>query len=163
MKIRKASSADKDNISRLHVASISKLCVNHYSREQLSAWTSVLTPSAYDQALKEKVFLVAYDSQQDLLSIGILDVGSAEVSAIYIHPDAARKGVGSKLLNELEKIARRSKVFKITVYSTLNAKGFYMAHGYLEQELTLHNLSNGSKLECIRMFKNLLNDAKPRH
>ena len=163
MKIRKACSSDKDEISKLHVTSIRKLCVNHYTREQLNAWTSVVTPSVYDQALKEKVFLVAYDSQQDLLGIGILDVGSAEVSAIYIHPDATGKGVGSKLFNELEKIARKSNIFKITVYSTLNAKGFYMVHGYLEQELTFHNLSNGSKLECIRMFKNLLNDAEQQH
>ena len=157
MKIRKASSADKDNISRLHIASIRKLCVNHYTREQLNAWTSVLKPFVYDQALKKKVFLVAHDSQRDLLGMGILDVERAEISAIYIHPDATGKGVGSKLLNELEKIARKSNIFKITVYSTLNAKSFYMAHGYSEQELTFHNLSNGSKLECIRMFKNLLN------
>ncbi|GAB6905894.1 GCN5-related N-acetyltransferase [Desulfosarcina cetonica] len=163
MKIRKACSSDKGNIWKLHVASIRKLCVNHYTPEQLNAWTSVLTPSVYDQALKEKVFLVAHDSQQDLIGIGIFDVGCAEVSAIYIHPDATGKGVGSQLLNELETIARKSNIFKITVYSTLNAKGFYMVHGYLEQELTFHDLSNGSKLECIRMFKNLLNDAEQRH
>ena len=160
MKIRKACSSDKDDILKLHITSIRKLCVNHYTRDQLNAWIGVLTPSVYDQALKEKVFLVAYDSPQDLLGIGILDVKIAEVSAIYIHPDATGKGVGSKLLNELEKIARKSNIFKLTVYSTLNAKGFYMVHGYSEQELTFHNLSNGSRLECIRMVKNLLNNTE---
>ncbi|WP_161626826.1 GNAT family N-acetyltransferase [Desulfospira joergensenii] len=159
MKIRKASSADKENISRLHIASIRELCAKHYTREQLNAWTRILTPSVYDQALKEKIFLVAYDSQQDLLGLGILDAGNAEISAVYIHPDAAGKGIGSNLLNELEKIARNSNLFKITVHSTLNAKGFYMAHGYAEQELTFHNLPDGSKLECIRMNKDLLKDA----
>lgn len=70
MKIREASIADRANISRLHVESIRKLCADHYTSEQLNAWTSLLTPSVYDQALIEKVFLVAYDSQQDLLGIG---------------------------------------------------------------------------------------------
>jgi len=163
MKIRKASSTDKENISRLHVASIRKLCAKSYTREQINAWTSVLTPSVYNQALREKEFLVAYDSQQDLLGIGILDVGNAEVSAIYIHPDAVGKGIGSKLLNRLEKIARNNNIYKITIHSTLNAKGFYMAHGYLEQELTFHTLPNGSKLECIRMIKDLLEDAEQRY
>lgn len=159
-KIRKASSADKENISRLHIASIRKLCAKNYTHEQLNAWTSVLVPSVYDQALREKEFLVAFDSQQDLLGIGILDVENAELSAIYIHPNAVGKGVGSKLLNELEKIARNNNVFKITVHSTLNAKGFYVAHGYSEQELTFHNLPNGSKLECISMFKILPKDTE---
>ncbi|MBN1833462.1 MAG: GNAT family N-acetyltransferase [Deltaproteobacteria bacterium] len=163
MKIRKASNSDKGNISRLHIASIRKLCGSYYTQQQLNAWTSVLAPSVYDQALKEKLFLVAEDSQKDLLGIGILDFENTEVSAIYIHPDAVGKGVGSKLLNEIEKIARNNGIFEITVHSTLNAKGFYMARGYSEQELTFHNLPNGSKLECIRMLKILHKYAEQRH
>jgi len=163
MEIRKASIADKENISRLHIASIRKLCAKHYTNEQLNAWTSILIPSVYDQALREKVFLVAYDSQQGLQGIGILEVDNAELSAIYIHPNAVGKGIGSKLLNELEKIARKSNIFKIIVHSTLNAKGFYIAHGYIEKELTFHDLPNGSKLECIRMFKILPKDTEQRH
>lgn len=163
MKIRKASKADKENISNLHIASIRQLCRNHYTREQLSAWTSVLTPSIYDQALKEKVVLVAYDSQQDLLGLGILDIENSEISAIYINPDAAGKGLGTKLLNELEMTARNSKIFRITVHSTLNAKSFYVNHGYIAQELALHSLSNGSSLECVRMIKDLSTDSEQRH
>jgi len=163
MQIRKASKADKENIANLHIASIRQLCRNQYSREQLIAWTSVLTPSIYDHALKEKVVLVAYDSQQDLLGLGILDIENSEISAIYINPDAAGKGIGTKLLNELEMTARNNKIFRITVHSTLNAKSFYMNHGYIAQELALHSLPNGSKLECVRMIKDLSTDAEQRH
>ena len=160
MEIRKASETDKEKITNLHVASIRKLCGNHYTPEQLNAWTKVLVPSVYDQALREKVFLVACDSQNNLMGIGIFDVENAEISAIYIHPDNAGNGVGSKLLNELEEIARNKNIFKITVHSTLNAKGFYLINGYLEKELIFHNLPNGSKLECVRMLKNLSKDAE---
>lgn len=163
MKIRKASKVDKENISSIHIASVKKLCCNHYTHEQLNAWTSVLKPSVYDQALKEKVVLIAYDSPQDLTGLGILDIENSEISAIYIHPDAAGKGIGTKLLNELEITARNNKIFKITVHSTLNAKGFYLKHGYLEQELTLHSLPNGSNLECVRMIKELSENSKQRH
>jgi len=163
MEIRKASSADKEKISRLHIASIKKLCSKHYTSEQIDAWSSILTPSIYDQALRKKEFLIAYNSQQDFIGIGILDVENAEVSAIYVHPDATGKGIGSKLLYKLEKIARNSNIRKITVHSTLNAKGFYTAHGYSEQELTFHTLPNGLKLECIRMLKTLPKNAEQRH
>jgi putative acetyltransferase len=60
MKIRNASDADKKNISKLHILSIKRLCSKHYTPEQLNAWTSVLTPSVYDQALKEKICLKIY-------------------------------------------------------------------------------------------------------
>ena len=163
MKIRKASATDKKNITKLHISSIERRWSKHYTHEQLNAWTSVLTPSVYDQAFKEKVFLVAHDSKQDLMGLGILDIQNAEISAIYIHPDSVGNGVGTKLLYELEKIARNSNVVKITINSTLNAKGFYQKHGYLNHDLTFHRLPNGSKLECVRMFKELPTDAEQRH
>ena len=162
MKIRKACNADKENISRLHIASIKELCGKYYTRDQLNAWMSLLIPSIYDQALREKVFLIAHDSQQNLVGIGILDVENAEVSAIYIHPDSVGKRAGSRLLKELEKIAENSKISIITVHSTLNAEGFYKTHGYIKQELTFHNLPNGTKLECVRMLKYLPTGAEQR-
>jgi len=162
MKIRKASNTDKENILRLHIESIKILCSKHYTREQLNSWTSVLTPSVYDQALQEKEFLIAYESQENFLGMGILDIKNAEVSAIYVHPDAAGRGVGTELLNELEHLARNSNVHMISVRSTLNAKDFYAVHGYIERELTVHKLPNGSKLECVRMLKDLSTGAEHR-
>ena len=38
-----------------------------------------------------------------------------------------------------------------------------MNHGYIVQELALHSLPNGSKLECIRMIKDLSTDAENMH
>ena len=103
MKIRKAFKADKENISSLHIASIRKLYYNHYNREQLNAWTSVLKPSVYDHALKEKVFLVAYNPQQDLLGLGILP-GSCRKNIAFIQRNLkrnirplARRRIGSKI------------------------------------------------------------------
>ena len=163
MKIRKASDTDKKNISKLHISSIERLCGKHYTHEQLNAWTSVLIPSVYDQALKEKVFLVAHDSTQELMGLGILDIQNSEISAIYIHPDVVGNGLGTKLLSKLEEIARNNNVVKIAVHSTLNAKGFYQRHGYLEHGLIFHRLSNGEQLECVRMFKKVPTNSEQRH
>ncbi len=162
MKIRNASDIDKRDISRLHILSIKRLCSKHYTLEQLNAWTSILTPSVYDQALEEKIFLVAHDSNQDLMGLGILDIQNSEISAIYIHPDAAGNGIGTEILCKLEAIARNHNAVQITVHSTLNAKGFYQRHGYFDHGLTFHRLPNGSKLECVRMFKDLQTDVEQR-
>ena len=153
MRIRKALEADKEAISQLHTTSIKKLCRTHYSQEQVDAWCSVLTPSAYDHALREKVFLVAECSGGNLLGLGMLDIEHAEISAIYIHPDAVGQGIGAGILRELERIAQRSEIKTITVFSTLNSRGFYERRGYQVEEPALHSLPNGLELECIRMAK----------
>ena len=158
MEIRKAFMADKENLSKMHIASIRKLCAGHYTRQQIDAWTRVLVPSVYEQALQEKVVLTACDSGEELSGLGILDIENKELSAVYVHPDAVGKGIGSRLLEALETIARNSGLIDIAVHATLNAKGFYRAHGYLEQELTAHHLPNGTQLACIRMVKTL-----PKH
>ena len=67
MEIRKALDTDKEGLSKLHISSIQRLCGHHYTSEQLTAWTSILTPSIYDQALQDKIVLVAVDSQHHLL------------------------------------------------------------------------------------------------
>ena len=153
MKTRKARYSDRENLSELHISSIKTLCGNHYSQEQIDAWTRVITPSVYDQALREKVFIVAYSSPQDLMGLGILDIQNAEISAIYIHPDVVGKGVGTALLDELEETSRKNEIARLIVHSTLNAKGFYSKRGYIAEEFAFHSLPDGSKLECIRMSK----------
>ena len=153
MEIRNALEADREEIREVHVASIRKLCRRHYAPEQVAAWTDILVPSVYDQALREKEFLVACDAQGHLLGLGILDLENTEISAIYIHPDHTGKGVGSALLYAFEQMARHKDKLEIVVHSTLNAKGFYKAHGYTEQESAFHELPNGLRLECIRMVK----------
>lgn len=160
MKIRTATNADKEHISQVHVASIKNLCNTHYSREQLGSWTSALTPSAYDHALREKVFLVAEDPGKGLLGLGMLDIENAQISAIYIHPDAAGRGIGTLLLRELESIAHESTIDELTVHATLNAQGFYTRLGYVERFMTTHTLPDGSKLECIQMTKELVPETK---
>ncbi len=155
MKLRKALETDKDAISQLHIASIQQSCRMHYTQDQVNAWTGALTPAAYDHALKEKVFLVAEDSDLILLGLGMLDLEKAELSALYIHPDAAGQGIGSRLLQELERIAQQADIIRLTAYSTLNAKGFYQRRGYIAEEPARHDLPDGLKLECIRMTKEL--------
>lgn len=153
MRIRKALDTDKEKIFQVHVASIKQSCRNHYTKEQLDAWVSVLSPSVYDHALKKKEFFVAEDSEHSLLGLGMLDLDNAELSAIYIHPGAAGRGIGTRMLQKLELVAQQADIKKLTVYSTINANGFYQQFGYQEQGPAQHNLPNGFKLECIHMTK----------
>jgi len=53
-----------------------------------------------------------------------------EVVACYVHPDHARTGVGSALLERLHEELREAGYDRATLTSSLNAVGFYERYGY---------------------------------
>lgn len=54
----------------------------------------------------------------------------AEVTAVYVHPDAGREGVGAALYEELERRARAHDVGTLALHASRNAVPFYESHGY---------------------------------
>jgi len=154
MKIRLASISDTEKISQTHKMSIQELCKSNYSAEDITNWTNILSPKIYESAIKEKIMIVA-EEKNKILGLGILDIKNAELSAIYIHPNYTGKGIGKKILLELEKIAIDNGTKHLKLGSTINALGFYKHHGYIEKERIFHELPNGAKLECIEMYKDL--------
>ena len=55
---------------------------------------------------------------------------TGEVRAVYVHPDFARRGVGSALLAELERRARDRGFETLVLTASLNAVPFYEHRGY---------------------------------
>nr|WP_320048720.1 GNAT family N-acetyltransferase [uncultured Desulfuromonas sp.] len=154
MVIRSAQLSDTQKIAATHKASIEGLCADSYDTQSIAGWVAILLPAIYESAIKDKVMIVA-EEQGDILGLGILDVEQATIGAIYIHPKAKGTGCGRKLLLELEAIAMKNEVTELTLFSTINALGFYQHHGYVGLEKSFHKLPNGIELECIKMHKML--------
>jgi len=53
-----------------------------------------------------------------------------EITGMYVHPDAAGKGVGTRLLTELERFGKQASVQSLGLWASLNAVPFYNIHGY---------------------------------
>lgn len=154
MRIRNADYADRAAIASVHAASIRRLCAGHYSEDAIDAWVGMLEPCVYDQALAEKHVLVA-EEDGALVGLGMLDAAAAIVSAVYVAPDHAGRGVGTAILAALEAEADRRGLDAVTAYATLNAQGFYARHGYERGCETYHALPNGTRLSCVEMVKRL--------
>jgi putative acetyltransferase len=154
MKIRKALLKDKEEIAAVHKASIKTLCSSCYENKIISGWVGILTPDIYDNAINEKIMIVA-EQNSKITGIGILDIENREIGAVYIHPDFKGSGTGKRLLLELEKLASQKNICSIRLNSTLNAHGFYKKHGYSGESGSFHELPNGIRLECISMHKTL--------
>jgi len=80
-----------------------------------------------------------------------LDVKTGQIRAIYVHPDHALKGVGSKLLRSLRRQAFKEDLPQLIVKATLNAVAFFRAHGFTDVGPDTIELADGTCLPCVLM------------
>jgi GNAT superfamily N-acetyltransferase len=80
---------------------------------------------------------------------------AAKVRAIFVHPDFARQGLGSLILETVEGAARGAGFRRFEMGSTLTGIPLYRMKGYEETERIAVALSNGAALPVVKMVKNL--------
>jgi len=78
---------------------------------------------------------------------------AAKIRAIFIHPDFARQGLGSLLLQHCEEAAHRAGFTRYEMGSTLTGVPLYMLRGYQRLDQVEVPLPNGEVLPIIRMAK----------
>jgi predicted N-acetyltransferase YhbS len=78
---------------------------------------------------------------------------AAKIRAFYVHPDWARRGIGSKILELCENAARAAGFTRFEMGATLTGVPLYARHGYVEVERLALPFSNGDSLPIVRMVK----------
>ncbi len=80
-------------------------------------------------------------------------VDAAKIRAFFIHPDWARRGIGTKILEACESAAQEAGFRRFEMGATLTGVPLYLARGYHEVERIEVPLRNGEKLRVVRMTK----------
>lgn len=151
--IRRASPADADAITPVHVASIRTLCAKDYTQEQIDAWAGWKSPEKYRAAMAAgEVFFVA---EIDGVVVGFSVLFGDEVKAVYVHPDYVGRGIGRRLLEALEAEARSRGVAELKLTSTLTSVRFYESCGYVKGDLHQHPVTGGVTLPCVHFTRRL--------
>jgi GNAT superfamily N-acetyltransferase len=78
---------------------------------------------------------------------------AAKVRAIFVHPDFARRGLGSLILATVEDAARQAGYTRFEMGSTLTGVALYRLKGYVEVERIEVTLANGERLPVVKMVK----------
>jgi GNAT superfamily N-acetyltransferase len=78
---------------------------------------------------------------------------AAKIRAFFIHPDWARRGIGSLILAACENAARAAGFTRLEMGATLTGVPFYRAKGYTAMERQEVPLDNGQSLPIVRMVK----------
>jgi GNAT superfamily N-acetyltransferase len=86
---------------------------------------------------------------------GLLDPlrDSAKIRALFVHPDWARHGIGSKILAACENSAIEAGFKSFELGATLTGERLFRARGYGAIDRIEAPLANGVSLSVIRMSK----------
>lgn len=80
----------------------------------------------------------------------------ARIRAFFIAPEAARRGIGRRILERCEAAAREAGFTSFELMSTLPGVPFYAALGFVPVEEVSDALPNGVVLRFVRMKRELL-------
>lgn len=159
--VRPARVEDAEAILALHEASIRELGADHYSERQIDSWAKRDGVEPYETSIRDDSrHVVVCERRGQLAGWGRLDKNDGEVSAVYVHPDHAREGVGATILEHLEAVGRETDLDRLHLWASLNAVPFYEDAGYEPLGETLHETSGGVVIECVEMEKELETEAE---
>jgi GNAT superfamily N-acetyltransferase len=80
---------------------------------------------------------------------------AARIRAFFVHPDWARKGVASRLLDECARAARAAGFRRLELMSTLPGKPLYARRGFRALEDVDLELPGGVRFPLTRMSRDL--------
>jgi N-acetylglutamate synthase-like GNAT family acetyltransferase len=80
---------------------------------------------------------------------------AAKIRAFFVHPDWARRGIGSRILEVCEGAAVAAGFRRLEMGATLTGVPLYLARGYVEREVRQVPLIPGVSLPIVHMEKQL--------
>jgi GNAT superfamily N-acetyltransferase len=80
---------------------------------------------------------------------------AAKIRAFFVHPDWARRGIGTLILDACERAAAAAGFTRFEMGSTLTGVALYRTRGYAALERIDTPLANGESLAIVRMAKQL--------
>ena len=159
VEIRPAAVADAEAIINLHFAAVHQTASGFYPPEILDAWSRQPDERRYEQvrraiAKREEVVVVAQDAS-GVVGFGSILPDVQELHALYVHPRVGRVGIGSRILNHLERLALDRGAQELRLDASVNAEAFYRRAGYEVEERGVFRLQSGHEMASVRMKKQL--------
>jgi putative acetyltransferase len=138
-------------------AAIRGLATSHYSPSTIDGWIVPIsdeTLADLDRNDDNEIRLVA-EVDGEPAGIGALVVERDELRACYVLPTTIRRGCGTALVREIERIARDYGRRYLRVAASLNAEPFYASLGYRVRERSDVILKNGHRMAAVWMERSL--------
>jgi N-acetylglutamate synthase-like GNAT family acetyltransferase len=155
MKIRRAKIKDAGLMSRLVKRTIVKINGPFYSQRQISAWKKSISAAGYRKRIRAgSRFILAAEEKGLMMGMGVLNAEKKMITGMYVSCGQIRRGIGRKIIRVLEKQAKKRKIKKLALNSSLSATEFYKKMGYRWIKKTAIKMG-GIKIPCVLMNKKI--------
>jgi putative acetyltransferase len=139
--------------------SIAELTGDDYSEAQQEAWAAAADDERAFATKLAKVTTVVATLGGSPVGFAAL-VGTDAIDMLYVHPAVSRQGVGTMLLDALEKLAAGRGAGRLTVDASDSARTFFETRGYAPQRRNSVSRA-GEWLANTTMQKTLEKASKP--
>lgn len=141
----------------IHASAIRGLAATHYPPEVIGGWVVPITDDALRDLTNNADGEIRLIAERDGVPVGIgaFVPATSELRACYVAAHAARRGCGSALVREIERLARQHGLTRLHLAASLNAEPFYASHGYQVRERSEVVLPNGTRMAAVWMAKEL--------
>jgi putative acetyltransferase len=162
IRIELAQPEDAAAIAEIHYAAVHQTARSFYPEGVINDWSR---PINLDRIERIKGAIENPDewmivARQDNLTVGFGSIVSEgnELRSLYVYPSFGRRGIGARILIELEHEARSLELPCLQMDASINAEAFYCKHGFEIVEHATHKLASGQEMACVKMRK-VLNDS----
>lgn len=155
--VREMRLEDARRFLEIHHAAVRGIAAKDYPASVVEAWARPITNESLERLLANddgEIRLVA-DLDGEPVGIGAIVVGNSELRACYVAPSAARRGVGSVLVERIEQIAREHHLDHLELESSTTAEPFYAALGYKVESRGDLLFAPGVPMAAVKMRKQL--------
>lgn len=128
--IRRLAAQDIPEMRKLFRATVLTVNSKDYTKEEVEDWASCGdSVEHWKELLAKNDYIGALDGQGGIAGFSSMNA-EGYLHSMFVHKDWQGKGVATLLLSEVEKIARRYGVHKISVEVSVTARPFFEKHGY---------------------------------
>lgn len=157
MHIRKARPGEGQAIIALHARTAREINSRDYTLEEIEVWLARKSPEKEEARIGAGEVYVCVGDDEALLGYG--SRRGDRIAGLYVAPDRQGQGVGSMLLEQLERDAIAEGIEILELNSTLTAAGFYQHRGYKALGKTQCFEAGGQTLGAVAMRKRLAQPA----
>jgi len=155
--VRQMQPEDARRFLDIHHAAVRGIAAKDYPASVVNTWAGPITDQVIERFLANRdheVRLVA-EIDGEPVGIGAIVVSHSELRTCYVAPTAARRGVGSALVTEIERIAHEHGLDHLQLESSITAEPFYSALGYEVESRGELFIAPGVPMTAVRMRKRL--------
>jgi putative acetyltransferase len=132
---------DAPLLAEIFRASIEGLTAEDYSASQQEAWASMADDEAAFAARLANALTLLGTIEGSPVGFASL-AGAERIDMLYVHPAAAGQGVGSMLIDALEKLAGLRGADRLTADVSDSAQDFFRRRGFVAKQRNTVPLGN---------------------